>query len=75
MPKGRMVIDIALLGKLVDSSGSIVPEDKLKAIADLHFPTTLKQLESFLGMTGALRHRIERYDAIIAPLESRKTAE
>jgi hypothetical protein len=46
---------IPLLGQKVDSLGLTTVEDKLKAIAKLPFQKTLKDLETYLGMTGWLR--------------------
>ncbi|OJD26578.1 hypothetical protein ACJ73_02034 [Blastomyces percursus] len=49
------------------------PAEKLKAIVDLSFPQTLKALETYLGMTGALRQYIPYYSHKLAPLQERKT--
>lgn len=46
---------VSLLGQRVDALGMTTLEDKIKAIASLEFPRTLRQLETYLGMTGALR--------------------
>lgn len=64
---------VKLLGQRVDGFGMSTLQEKTQAIADLHFPTTLHQLESYLGMTSALRHYIKDYAHLAAPLEDRKT--
>jgi hypothetical protein len=46
---------IKLLGYKVDALGLATPEEKIRAISKLQFPETLKGLETYLGMTGALR--------------------
>ncbi|KAI1002218.1 hypothetical protein K3495_g5988 [Podosphaera aphanis] len=64
---------VQLLGQHVDSFGPSTPDDKLQAISKLVFPHTLKELESYLGMTGYLRQYIPQYAIISAPLQLRKT--
>ena len=46
---------IHLLGQRVDALGLSTAEEKLAAITMLEFPKTLKDLETYLGMTGYLR--------------------
>jgi hypothetical protein len=64
---------LTLLGKDVDSFGMTTKQEKLRAITSLEFPRTCKQLETYLGMTGHLRHYIDKYAAKAAPLQRRKT--
>ena len=47
---------VQLLGQKVDVLKVATSRDKLRAIALLKFPESLKQLETYLGMTGYLRH-------------------
>jgi Reverse transcriptase (RNA-dependent DNA polymerase) len=63
---------VIMLGVRVDSFGLTTPEEKLKAIANLEFPRTLQQLETYLGLTGWMRQYIERYAQIPEPLQERK---
>ena len=63
-----------LLGQKVDSLGLATAEDKLAAIAKLKFPTTLRQLETYLGLTGWLREYVEHYAKKSEPLQAHKTA-
>ena len=65
--------EVALLGQRVDALGLTTPTEKLKAIASLQFPSTLQQLETYIGMTGDLRHIVPNYAAKVAPLQERKT--
>jgi len=45
---------IQLLEQRVDALGLATLKDKLVAIAGLHFPISLSQLEKYLGLTGYL---------------------
>lgn len=47
---------------------------KLQAITSLKFPQTRKQLETYLAMTGDLRHYIQHYAQKSEALQQRKTA-
>lgn len=64
---------VSLLGQCVDALGMTTPEDKIKVIAGLEFPRTLRQLETYLGMTGALRQYVPLYAKKAEPLQIRKT--
>lgn len=66
--------EIHLLGQRVNSIGLSTAESKLEAIAKPKFPSTLSQLETFLGMTGYLRKFIPRYAAVTKPLQDMKTS-
>ena len=46
---------IQLLGQRVDAFGLLTTEEKLAAISQLEFPIMLKNLETYLGMTGYFR--------------------
>lgn len=65
---------VKLLGQKVDSLGLATAEEKLAAISKLKFPTTLRQLETYLGLTGWLREYVEHYAKKAEPLQLRKTA-
>ena len=65
---------VALLGQKVDSLGLETSEDKLEAILSLKFPRTLKDLETYLGLTGWLRMYVPYYAQIVEPLQQRKTS-
>ena len=65
---------VMLLGQRVDSLGMSTAEEKIKAITTLKFPASLRDLESFLGLTGWLRNSIPRYAQRAQPLQERKTS-
>ena len=48
-------------------------DEKIRAITALRFPGSLRQLETFLGLTGWLRSSIPRYAQRAQPLQDRKT--
>lgn len=62
-----------LLGQKVDSFGMSTTTERLEAIASLKFPKTLRELETWLGMTGYLRNYIPHYAGKVALLQQRKT--
>lgn len=64
---------VTLLGQRVDSLGLSTSEEKLAAITSLRFPKSLRELETFLGLTGWLRSSIPRYAQRANPLQQRKT--
>ena len=64
---------VMLLGQRVDSLGMTTAEEKIQAITALKFPRTLRELETFLGLTGWLRSSIPRYAQRAQPLQDRKT--
>ena len=64
---------VALLGQKVDSLGLSTTEEKLAAINQLIFPQSLKDLKTYLGMTGWLRNYIAYYAQIVELLQARKT--
>ena len=47
---------VQLLGQHVDAFRLATLYEKTRAIADLEFPKTIQQLETYLDMTGTLRH-------------------
>ena len=66
-------LDVQLLGRKVNSFGLISLEDKLKAIAQLQYPTTLRDLEHYLGLTGYLRQYVYFYAQLSRELQDLKT--
>ena len=59
---------VQLLGQRVIGFGFTTSEEKIAAIAKLTFLTTLKALETYLGMTGWLRDYIPFYAQKAEPL-------
>lgn len=65
---------VTLLGQKVDGLGLSTAEDKVKALRDIQFPRMLKDLETYLGLTGWLQQYISYYAQVSEPLQARKTA-
>lgn len=59
---------VELLGYIVSAEGIACNPDKTKAISDLSQPKDIKEVRSFLGMTGYYRQCIQDYARIAAPL-------
>jgi hypothetical protein len=64
---------VELLGYLVDRLGLTTTESKSEAVANIPFPTSLAQLEHFIGLTNWNRHLIPYYAQRVAPLQLYKT--
>jgi hypothetical protein len=65
---------IKLLGQRVDGLGLTTADEKLEALTKITFPFTLKELETYLGLSGWLRSYVPFYAQISKPLQDRKTA-
>jgi hypothetical protein len=65
---------VKLLGYLVDRLGLTTTEAKADAVQNIPFPSTLAQLEHFIGLTNWNRHLIPYYAQRVAPLQAYKTA-
>jgi hypothetical protein len=65
---------VKLLGNLVDRLGLTTTEAKAEAVSNIPFPTTLSQLEHFIGLTNWNRHLIPYYAQRVAPLQFYKTS-
>ena len=65
--------NVELLGYIVDRLGLTTTESKSASIANLQFPSTLAELEHFIGLTNWNRHLIPYYAQRIAPLQLFKT--
>lgn len=61
---------VKLLGFLVSHEGIIPEQARLKEIFDVPRPTSVKEIQSFLGMTNYLRMHIPRYADLAKPLEA-----
>jgi hypothetical protein len=53
--------EIQLLGHIVDKYGVYTVEAKTAAISNMAYPTTLADLEYFLGLTGFYRQFVQYY--------------
>ena len=49
------------------------PENKLKAISDIVYPSTLGDLQHYLGLTGYLRQHVPFYAQLARPPQDLKT--
>ena len=56
------------LGHIVSHKGVKVDPKKIKAIKEWKFPTTIKQLRGFLGLTWYYHNFVNNYGRIAAPL-------
>jgi len=64
---------LEILGYLVDRLGLTTAEAKADAVQNIPYPTTLSQLEYFIGLTNWNRHLIPYYAQRIAPPQACKT--
>jgi hypothetical protein len=64
---------VQLLGHMVDGLGMSTTKERVAAMANLQFPSTLRDLETYLGMTGFLRQFVPYYAKVVEPLQNRKT--
>ena len=51
-----------LLGQGIDSLGMTTAEENIRVITALKFHSSLRELETFLSLTGWLRASIPRYE-------------
>ena len=67
--KAQMVkTKVTYLGVQITHGSRRLSSDRVQGILQLPFPTTLKQLQVFLGLTGYCRIRIPNYSLIAQPL-------
>ena len=63
---------VKLLGYIVTAEGISADPDKIRAITELPPPRNVKEIRSFLGMTGFYRQCLQNYAAVAEPLEALK---
>lgn len=56
------------LGHILDGDGVRVDPDYVRAVADMPAPSNVKEIQSFLGLTGYYRRFISSYAVLAAPL-------
>ncbi|XP_042611952.1 uncharacterized mitochondrial protein AtMg00860-like [Cyprinus carpio] len=61
---------VQFLGYKINSSGIRMDEGKVNAVRDWPIPTTIKELQRFLGFANFYRRFIQNYSAITSPLTS-----
>jgi hypothetical protein len=56
------------LSHIISKSGVKADPGKIQAMVDWPFPTNIKALRGYLGLTGYYRRFIKEYGSIAAPL-------
>src|SRR5579862_1822400 len=64
---------VQLLGYVVNRFGLFTLSEKVSAVVSMEFPQHLKDLKTFIGLSGYYHHFIARYVTLIKPLQKRKT--
>ena len=59
---------VGFLGHVVFADGIYVDSKKVEAVANWEKPTTVKEVQSFLGLAGYYRRFIEGFSKIAGPL-------
>ena len=62
------VQEVEYLGHIVSHEGVKVDPNKIQANKEWKFPTTIKQFQGFLGLTGYYHNFMKNYGRIAAPL-------
>jgi len=62
--------ELKFLGHVVGRDGIAVDPAKVSVIKDWPVPTTVKQLQAFLGLANYFRKFVHRYSTVVAPLTS-----
>uniref|UniRef100_A0A8C6LTI7 Gypsy retrotransposon integrase-like protein 1 n=1 Tax=Nothobranchius furzeri TaxID=105023 RepID=A0A8C6LTI7_NOTFU len=61
---------VSFLGYMISDKGLTMDPQKVQAVRDWPLPTSLKQLQSFLGFCNFYRRFIKDFSTIVAPLTS-----
>ena len=59
---------VTFLGHVVSAKGIESDPDKIRAVIDWDTPTSVKEVRSFLGLTGYYRKFVPKYSSIASPL-------
>ena len=62
------VQEVEYMGHIVSQEGVKVDPNRIKAIKEWKFPTTIKQLQGCLGLTGYYHKFVKNYGRIVAPI-------
>jgi hypothetical protein len=60
--------EVGFLGYKIRAEGVFMEEDRVRSILEWPMPTTLKELQCFLGFANFYRRFIRNYSIIVAPL-------
>jgi len=60
--------ELEFLGHILSNEGLAPDDRKIKAITEYPAPTNVKEIQSFLGMTGFYRQFIQEYSKITSPI-------
>lgn len=60
--------EVPYLGHVISAEGVATDPEKISAVRDWPTPSTVKQLQAFLGLAGYYRRFIEKFAQIAAPL-------
>ena len=61
-------LSVRVLGHIASAAGILPDEDKLRAVKDMAVPSTVKELQAFLGLCGYYRRFVHHFSTIAAPL-------
>ena len=62
------VQEVEYLGHIVSHEGVKIDPNRIKAIKEWKFPTTIKKLRGFLGLTGCYHKFFKNYGRISTPI-------
>lgn len=64
--------EVTYIGVVITPEGFSMEKEKIKAIQEWREPTTLKQLQSFLGFANFYRRFVHNFGSIVKPLDALK---
>ncbi|KAK3509524.1 hypothetical protein QTP70_000538 [Hemibagrus guttatus] len=61
---------VTFLGYMISQQGVEMDHDKVHTVTEWPMPTTIKELQRFLGFANFYRHFIRNYSSVVGPLTS-----